>query len=192
MGAGTGRGRAIAARPPHNCRMKKPLPQPVAPSIDDPVELLLACHGQIRRFAGLAQRLRGHVQARGADGEAREAAAAVLRYFDLAAVLHHEDEDIDLFPALREAGDAALRARIDALQAQHAELARLWGAVRPWLVEVAAGRLHPIPGEVDAFADAYRAHADREESEVYPHAPLLDAARLRAISASMVRRRMAP
>lgn len=41
----------------------KPVPPPSGPHIDDPLELLLACHDKIRRFTDLAMRLRGHVAA---------------------------------------------------------------------------------------------------------------------------------
>lgn len=169
--------------------MKVPL-HGEGPRIDDPVEMLQACHEKVRRFATLAQRLRDHVAAHGADAQARSAAEAVLRYFDIAAVLHHEDEERDFFPALRRAGDAGLARSIDELQAEHDELAQSWQRLRPWLQAVAAGKALPAPAEVDLFAQAYCRHADREESEVYPHAKLLDADRTRAICDAMVARRM--
>lgn len=34
------------------------------------------------------------------DVQAQAAAAQILRYFNVAAPLHHQDEDEDLFPAL--------------------------------------------------------------------------------------------
>lgn len=169
----------------------KTLP-PTGPRIDDPIEMLRACHEKVRRFATLAQRLRDHVAVHGADAEARSAAEAVLRYFDLAAVLHHEDEECDLFPALRESGDAALVQAIDELHAEHKVLTQTWQRVRPWLLAVAQGGQVQAAPEVDAFAQSYCRHADREEAEIYPHAGLLQAERTRAICDAMVARRTRP
>lgn len=168
----------------------RPLLQPVAPSIDDPIELLQACHDKVRRFAGLTLRLRAHLAAQGPDEQAQEAARSILRYFDLAAPLHHEDEDVDLFPALRTLGQAELDASIDALQAQHDSLGHLWQALRPWLNATVAGKACAAPAEVDDFAVSYPAHAAREEAEIYPAAAQLSAIQLRQISDAMVRRRM--
>ncbi len=167
----------------------RPLLQPVAPSIDDPIELLRACHDKVRRFAGLTLRLRAHLTEHGADAQAQEAARSILRYFDMAAPLHHEDEDLDLFPALRALGQADLTARIDELQAQHESLGYLWRALRPWLNATVAGQACEVPPEVDDFAKAYPVHAAREEGEIYPAAALLSAAQLKCISDAMVRRR---
>lgn len=167
----------------------RPLLQPVAPSIDDPIELLQACHDKVRRFAGLTLRLRAHVAERGPDAQAQEAARSILRYFDMAAPLHHDDEDRDLFPALRSLAQPELTNCIDELQAQHESLGHLWQALRPWLSATAEGQACPPPAEVDEFAVAYPAHAAREEAEIYPAAAQLSAAQLRQISDAMVRRR---
>lgn len=168
--------------------MRPPL-QPVAPSIDDPIELLQACHDKVRRFAGLTLRLRSHLLERGPDEQAQEAARSILRYFDLAAPLHHDDEDLDLFPALRALGHAELNAHIDEVQSQHDSLGHLWQALRPWLNATMAGHTCTAPAEVDDFALAYPAHAAREERDIYPTAAQLSMAQLRSISEAMVRRR---
>lgn len=167
----------------------RPLLQPVAPSIDDPIELLQACHDKVRRFAGLTLRLRAHLAERGPDAQAQEAARSILRYFDMAAPLHHDDEDLDLFPALRAMEQPELTRCIGELEAQHESLGHLWQALRPWLSATAEGQACPPPAEVDAFAAAYPAHAAREEAEIYPAAAQLSPAQLRQISDAMVRRR---
>lgn len=168
-------------------------PEPVSPHIDDPMALLRACHEKVVRFTTLAQRLQAHVRAQGVDEQAREAAQAVLRYFMLAAPLHHADEDDDLFVVLRELGQPPLTARIDALQAEHDALAERWDEVRPWLEAIASGQV-PTGAEpdVDGFATRYREHAQAEETEVYPHAAELSPAALRALADAMVARRQPP
>ncbi len=165
-------------------------PEPVSPRIDDPMALLRACHEKVVRFTSLAQRLQAHVRQQGADGQAREAAQAVLRYFTLAAPLHHADEDDDLFPALRGLNQANLTARIDALQAEHDALGQRWAKVCPWLEAIAAGQSPVgIEPDVDGFATRYREHAHAEEAEVYPHAAALSSATLRALADAMEARR---
>lgn len=168
--------------------MRPPL-QPIAPHIEDPIALLLACHDKVRRFATLSVRVRDHVELAGPDEQAGEAAASILRYFDVAAPLHHDDEELDLFPALRSLGDAATNAHMDSLQAEHGQLSRLWLAIRPWLQATAAGQPHPGPTQVDNFARSYTAHARREETEVYPLATHLSHAQVAALSKAMVARR---
>lgn len=161
----------------------------MAPRIDDPIELLLACHDKVRRFATLALKLRDHLTQVGPDPQAQEAAQSILRYFEMAAPLHHQDEELDLFPALRTLKQSALTASIDTLDAEHAELGALWGALQPWLRDTVAGRPTGTPPEVDDFARRYTAHAQREEVEVYPSAAQLTPEQVQRISAAMVARR---
>lgn len=181
--------------------MPSPLPLPartarppaVSPRIDDPMALLRACHEKVVRFTRLAQRLQAHVAEHGADAQAREAATAVLRYFTLAAPLHHADEDENLFVALRALGHADVNARIDALQQEHDTLGALWQPVRAWLAHIAEGQTPPHGSpDVAGFATRYRAHAAQEEASVYPHAAELPAPVLRALAEAMVARRSPP
>ena len=168
-----------------------PLPSP-APTFDDPIELLVACHDKVRRFTDLMERLHTHVAAAGADREAADAARAILRYFDLAAPLHHADEDEDLYPALRSLGRAALDAALDEISAEHARLDHRWQALRPWLQAVSQGRATDTHTDVSGFAQAYRVHAAREEAEIYPQARALSPDRLSALGRSMASRRQVP
>ena len=63
---------------------------------DQPIEMWLACHQRVRRFAALLQRLRVHLLSAGADEEAQMSAASIRRYFNEAAPRHHEDEEVDM------------------------------------------------------------------------------------------------
>ncbi len=171
----------------------RPGPQPVSPQIDDPMALLLACHDKVRHFTALAQRLQAHVQTQGADQQAREAAQAVLRYFNVAAPLHHADEALDLFPALAGLGDAELAQTAGRLQAEHAELDAMWAALSAALTQVAQGQTWPDSGpDASVFAARYQAHAQAEEALLYPHASRLPAATLRRLAEAMVARRRQP
>lgn len=169
----------------------RPSLQPVAPRIDDPIELLMACHEKVRRFAGLTVKLRDHLASKGLDSQAQEAAQSILRYFNIAAPLHHDDEEKDLFPALRQLDHEGLNHSMASLEAEHAELAGLWQSLAPWLEATSQGAPHATPATADAFALRYPAHAQREEDEVYPFASQLAPAQISRISAAMVARRTA-
>lgn len=167
--------------------------QPVAPTVDDPIELLLACHDKIRRFTALTLKLRDHLAKCGPgtaiDAQAREAAQAILRYFNQAAPLHHDDEEQDLFPALKQLGQTTLTAHIARLAAKHTELTRLWQDVQHWLLATAAGEHYPAPDTLNEFAGHYDAHAQSEETNVYPGAAQLTPSQVLQIAAAMVARR---
>ena len=166
-----------------------------AAGFEAPLEMLSACHYRIERQCSTLRRLAAHLATAGNDAEARAAAAAVMRYFDTSAVHHHADEEEDLFPALIEsmAGSDAvcLRELTGSLAADHREIDRHWQRLRLALEEVASGEAASLaPSDVDAFADAYQRHIEREESELLPMAArLLSDESLEAIGRSMRERR---
>lgn len=166
-----------------------------APGADDPLALLSACHGRIARQCATLSRLAAHLPMHGSDEAAQTAAASVSRYFDTAAVHHHEDEEADLFPALIESmvgSDAGcLHALVQGLIDEHRRLAALWLPLRAALSDIAAGRpaVLPMP-QVQAFAEAYAAHIQREDDELLPMAArLISDDALAAIGQAMRARR---
>lgn len=163
-----------------------------APSFDDPLALLCACHDKVRHFSGLALRLSEHVRQHGRDGQARRAAADILRYFEQAAPLHHADEEQDLFPALRALNDAGLDAELDALTAEHDQLAQLWAPVCGWLRGLIDEEVVAEPSALDEFARRYPAHADREEAVAYVAARQLPDRVLHRLGQNMAARRGTP
>jgi hemerythrin-like domain-containing protein len=175
--------------------MRPPL-QVIAPRIDDPLELLQACHDKVRRFTNLALRLREHLAQLGPnalpDQQAREAAQSILRYFKVAAPLHHDDEELDLFPALLGLELPEVNATMAELAREHQSLGQLWQTLQAWLQDIADGFAHVTPPELDAFVAGYLAHVRREDEGVYPLARMLAPEVLKCISAAMVARRTAP
>lgn len=173
------------------------VPGPTGPSVgfEVPLEMLAACHLRVQDQCGTLARLVPHLLARGSDRPAREAATAVMRYFDTSAHHHHQDEERDLFPALLEAmagSDAVcLREIIGALLADHRELESRWQVLRGVLAQVAAGLPARLaPDEVEGFTRLYERHIAREESELLPMAGrLLDVATLDRIGLAMRLRR---
>nr|MBP8204302.1 hemerythrin domain-containing protein [Giesbergeria sp.] len=88
-----------------------------APAVgfDTPFALLHACHERVQRTLALQHKLVGYLHQYACDEQARQAARDVLRYFDIAAPLHHEDEERHVFPPLLAQGDAATVARVQQL-----------------------------------------------------------------------------
>lgn len=165
---------------------------PVA-GFEVPIEMLAACHGRVEQQCATLTRLVAHVAANGADTAARQAAAAVMRYFDLAAPHHHADEEADLFPALRAGGASAdLQALMARLMGEHRELEARWGGLRLHLDALQHGALPPAPwvAEVSGFCALYADHIAREERELLPAARArLTAAELDGVGRAMRLRR---
>jgi len=148
-------------------------------SYEVPLEMLSACHARVEHQCATLRRLVSHLAAHGADADARSAAAAVMRYFDMSARDHHADEEVDLFPALIEsmAGSDAvcLRELIDALTTDHRQLEVAWQRVRRVLVRITVGdeRAMLEAADVQALVGLYERHIAREEGELLPMAARL-------------------
>lgn len=173
------------------------LPGFEAPAVgfEQPFEMLVACHERVNRTLDLLRRLVDHIDAKGHDGSSRSAAADVLRYFDIAAPLHHEDEELHVFPALSGSTDTRIRAAIAGLQQDHDNMAALWATLRgvlvQWRDDPAAPVIHDGDRKAAAdFIDLYAAHIATEEGLVYPAArACFDDSGLARIGAEMQARR---
>lgn len=168
-----------------------------AVGMDEPLEMLAACHERIERQCATLQRLVNHLKTAGADEAARAAANGVIRYFTTAALHHHADEEDDLFPALIEAmagSDAVcLRALTESLTCEHRALAAHWQRLHPLLEKAGAGETPPeelFAAATTALIAAYMQHIRRENDELLPLAArLLDAGDLARLSQTMTDRR---
>lgn len=156
-----------------------PLPLNTLPtaSFDEPFDLLHACHARVERSLVLLLRLGDYLSEQGGqdpDGLARDAATDVLRYFDVAAPLHHADEEQHVFPALRQAGQPELAALADVLQEEHRQMDAQWRPIRADLQTLQneqmpdAQMLQAARQRWVAFAALYRKHLATEESLAYP------------------------
>ncbi len=168
--------------------------KPLAPGFDEPLEMLSACHQRIEDQLATLERMVPHLETRGCDDEARAAAQAVLRYFDSAGVLHHQDEDEDLFPLLRLEATKHERpevtAALDELEREHDSMHAQWERLRKRLEAVVRGEPRIDPEEVARFAWLYRRHMDRESAAVLPFArEALDEAQRAALGERMAARR---
>ena len=170
--------------------------QSPAVGFDQPFEMLEACHERVQRSLDLLRRLIAHVDQHGCDADARSAAADVLRYFDLAAPLHHEDEEQHLFSALGQHPDVRVRATVVTLENDHLLMTAIWQRLRAVLVRWQAGGAGCGPMTetertyASDFAQAYQRHIRLEEDVLYPAArAALDAPTQRAMGHEMAARR---
>lgn len=168
-----------------------------AVGLESPFEMLEACHERVQRTLTLMARLQQHLLEKGQDDSARQAARDVMRYFDLAAPLHHQDEERHVFPPLLAGTDAALRNLVQGLMQDHREMESAWQPARAVLLAVAEGPASdwaPLgAGQTDAlnrFAALYAQHIQNEEGLVYPAAQaMLSPDAVQAMSADMMQRR---
>jgi len=170
------------------------LPDP-APGFDQPIAVLKHCHDRIRKQLATLEKLLAHLPAHGADQEARAAAAAVLKYFDKAAHVHHEDEEHDLVPMLqavaRDEDADVLAALVPGILQDHAEMDAMWQDLQAQLGAIAAGGASALSDDaVRRFVQRYTAHMEREEANIAPMAKrLFNPAQMAQLGRAMQQRR---
>lgn len=176
--------------------------QPHIPDFTDPLGLLVHCH---ERIAGhLATLERASEGIRATDPETLTYVFAGINaastHFAIAGVKHTEDEEISLFPRLREhggnAGEETLAA-IAELESQHREAEHLHQDLDELLRELprdgsADVRLLDRFGELAAgLTTIYRPHIQLENNLVFPVAGrVLPASEIQALGQEMRTRRL--
>ncbi|MDQ3059103.1 MAG: hemerythrin domain-containing protein [Pseudomonadota bacterium] len=163
--------------------------------------MLAACHERVERMLALQAKLQQHLRATGCDEPARQAARDVMRYFDIAAPLHHQDEELHIFPPLLAGSDAALRELAQRLILDHRQMETAWMSARSVLQFIADSQadagwtpLTPVQSAaLEDFAALYRQHLDDENGLAYPAAQAaLPPAAVQAMSEDMMQRRGVP
>lgn len=137
------------------------------PDFSKPIDLLLACHDNIRNF--------GYILAF-SDSEIRLKKAK--NYFDTSFSYHHQDEDEDLFPLITTKYPET-KAAIEKLEEQH----KLFNAL------LAEYKTEPDNNTAKKLYNLYITHLELEEKEVFPLARGLDAGMLQNIGNKMKWRR---
>ena len=168
-----------------------------AAGFEEPFEMLATCHERVERMLNLQVKLQQHLMDKGCDAPARQAARDVMRYFDLAAPLHHQDEELHVFPALLNGPDTALHALVARLIQNHRDMEVAWAQARRVLLAIAdslESSWTPLTLEqtaaLTAFAALYRQHLDDEDSVAYPAAQaVLSPDAVLAMSEDMMQRR---
>lgn len=162
-----------------------------APGFDDPLEMLQACHGRIQAQCATLEKLLRHLPEHGSDLQARQAALAILRYFDTAGHHHHTDEEQDLFPVLLATANVTAQRLVAHLLERHVELNAAWDSLRIRLTCIAAGTDSLLEEErVREFIALYQTHIALENAQLLPLAKeLLNAAQIETLGRKMSARR---
>jgi pyridoxamine 5'-phosphate oxidase len=170
-----------------------------APGFDQPISVLKHCHDRIRKQLATMQKLPEHLARHGADEEARQAAQAVIKYFDKAAPLHHADEEENLVPmlqAMAQGEDAATLAElVPVILHDHDQMDAMWQGLHEQLAAIADGSAASLSAQdVQRFAERYTAHMESEEGRIAPMAKrLFSAAQMAQLGEAMqVRRGILP
>ena len=64
----------------------------------EPIEMLYACHGKVRRFCNQVAMLSDYIAENGCNQVVLQTIRQIAQYFNVAAPLHHEDEEENFFP----------------------------------------------------------------------------------------------
>ncbi len=139
------------------------------PDFSKPIDLLLACHNNIRNFSYIL-----------AFSDSEVNLKKARNYFDTSFIYHHQDENEDIFPLIA-AKHPETKATIDKLEEQHELLNELLAQYKTQPENNAAKKLYNL----------YITHLELEEKEVFPLARGLDADTLQNIGNKMKWRRNA-
>jgi hemerythrin-like domain-containing protein len=166
---------------------------------DQPLGLLSDCHRRIENFLSVQIRVLDRCDngTKPLSDEERRAMESALRYFQVAAPRHTQDEEESLFPRMRASGDpraAAALARIDALEADHRRADAMHEEVhalcRQWLDQGTLTDAARLRAMLHDLRDTYTRHIAVEDSELFPlAADLLEPAQLADVGREMARRR---
>ena len=162
-----------------------------APGFDQPLDVLLACHGRFEKQCATLEKLLTHLSEHGSDAAAQQAAPNILNYFDNAAIHHHDDEERNLFPLLERAGHGEWCEVVELLTSEHDDLAQLWRALRPPLQAIAQGEAIVLnDNHTERFIALNRSHIAFENARVLPLArQILSVADLQSLGQAMAVRR---
>ncbi|MCM8598921.1 MAG: hemerythrin domain-containing protein [Candidatus Accumulibacter sp.] len=110
---------------------------------------------------------------------ARGCAADVLKMFRDRLLVHHDDEERDLFPAVLQvaaSGEEAERAQamVTQLIREHREIAQLWKKLEPAVQAIANGDLPQLDSALlQEMVRRFNEHVRMEEVEFLPFAQLV-------------------
>lgn len=162
-----------------------------APGFERPLDMLEACHQRIARQCDTLDKLVAYLPDHGADAQARQAARAVMAYFDTAATHHHDDEERNLFPLLERRDAPGACDLVESLTLEHDELALLWRGLREALRQIERAASDQLDAALlRRFTALYRSHLEFENAHVLPLARrVLDADDLQRLGRAMAARR---
>ena len=107
-------------------------------SWNEPIEMLYACHGKVKRFCRQLTILPDYLEKHGCNQAVKNDVQQILNYFNQSAPLHHDDEEKDFFPLLVKYVPEAQKD-IDELEKQHVTLHDNWAKLSEQLKSLLDG-----------------------------------------------------
>lgn len=158
-------------------------------TFDEPIEMLYACHGKVRRFCKQVAMLDDYIKENGCNTVVLQTIKQISQYFNIAAPLHHEDEEIDYFPLLLQYAPQA-QADVDELLNQHIFLHQNWDKVAHEFAQLEHNpQYQPNASAFQAFVDGYAEHLKIEEALFELGKTSIPADKLHIIGNNMAQRR---
>jgi iron-sulfur cluster repair protein YtfE (RIC family) len=152
-----------------------------AHNFTDPTGLLSDCHRRVEMFLGMLAAVADRIHLPPST-ETSRALESSLHYFGQAAPKHTADEEVSLFPRLRQIHDPDVRsafAKLDKLEAEHRWAEPLHAEVERLGVQyLATGRLSDTEitafrGSVASLGLMYKEHIRIEDELIFPLAKRL-------------------
>jgi hemerythrin-like domain-containing protein len=168
-----------------------------APGPDNPLGMLMACHRRLEAKLTTLKRVIEVYQQRDEEryDQAAGAIGMVIRHLHGPGRLHHEDEEISLFPRMI-ARDPAVEKRLARLEFEHEKLEVQWSALLPLLVRLSEGHelldteLTTLAQGVAVLTEGYLTHIHEEDEQIYAEAKrLLSEEELALLGTEMAARR---
>jgi hemerythrin-like domain-containing protein len=175
--------------------------QPHIPDFTDPLRLLVHCHERIEAQLSALERAAEILRAgdRQATTRVFRAIDGAIAHFAVPGVKHTEDEEISLFPRLREHGGSAggdVMAAMTELESQHRSAEELHSqfdvfvATLPRDGSADAREVDCFGGLVASLTTLYRPHIMLENNVVFPVAArVLPASEIQTLGEEMRARR---
>jgi hemerythrin-like domain-containing protein len=145
-------------------------------AFSDPTGLLTDCHRRIETFIGTLERVAEVIEEPRSE-EVVRALETALRYFREAAPKHTADEELSLFPRMRQIGEPEVQAafaRLTELEDEHRWAEPLHAALDRLGCGYISGK-NLTREEVDEFrhsaallASMYRRHISLEDAVIFP------------------------
>ena len=130
---------------------------------NEPIEMLYACHSKVKRFCRQLSILPDYLEKHGYTQAVLNDVEQILSYFNRAAPLHHDDEELDFFPQLVKVAPQA-QSTIDELEQQHKNLHKNWNALSAQLEELISEQRQNIDEHlIERFVQGYERHITLEE-----------------------------
>ncbi|PVX32985.1 hemerythrin HHE cation binding domain-containing protein [Pasteurella langaaensis DSM 22999] len=155
----------------------------------EPIDMLYACHGRVKNFCRQLRILPDYLAQNGINQAVKNDVQQILNYFNLAAPLHHDDEEKDFFPALVQVAPQA-QANINELERQHIKLHENWTALAKQLNALIQNECDEVDVQlIEQFIAGYDVHIALEEPLFEMGKQYLSAEQLHAIGKIMAARR---